>query len=364
MLEPAQSRFLRQRPTVRDKIGVVVPDNATMEPRLAELLLGPNPGQATAGSTGTTSFHYMDYPPDGVLLKDGATAEGGGYEFVFRDAVMAIFDQPYSGPNEFAWWFSTTGMTEILAAVRVGETLDVRFKEELEEAHRVTKYHFPSGVPDSGYGEYAFDTSIEYLTNQGFRIFSSYEPGSKRTDSRLPFFSGFRVFGKAKDDEELPIWRQLLGQAVREAMFGRWQYCVLYTAVSVESFVDERLTAMLSSSAISDAYVEHILKVGERQVELHALNAQQGKFSNTRVNKIKSTLDDHIFTPRNGLVHARAKRPDITQETAVRAIKTAVEFVWDWDADARLLLIPRMSPALGSEAMIDDALLEACRDDP
>lgn len=197
----------------------------------------------------------------------------------------------------------------------------------------------------------------------GFRVVSAFEPQSKRTSSRLPFFVGFRIFGSAEYDEEYPVWRELLGQAVRETLFQRWQYSLLYTAFSLESFIDERMADKLDASSLSDAYIEHILRVGQKSYELHALNSPERRLSKNQVNKSYEKLNEHVFTPRNRLAHGKKKGTDITAEMAVQAIKSTVEFVWDWgDKASRSLLLPRMSVA-GFEAMIDAELLKSCQDD-
>lgn len=354
-------RFLRQRSTAPNKIGLVIPESATMKPELEERLnaqlesLGIDIGESTG-----FSFHYIDYPPDESLFADGATIDTGIYEFTVRDAVISIFDRPAFEADEFSWSFSTTSQVDVLAALRIGETFDVDFEEELEEAYHVVRYHFPSGVPNSGYGEYAIHLGIDPLSSQGFRIVSAYEPQSKRTDLRLPFFFGFRVFGKSKEDQRYPVWRELLGQAVREIFFGRWHYSLLYTAFSLESFIDKRLAGLLSKSGVGDAYIEHALRVGEKGPELHALNAPEGKFSKSKVESTRKKLNKHVFKHRNDLAHGRVQGTNITEEMAIQAVRTAVEFIWDWDRVARPLLLPKMS--LGSfESMIDDELIEACQ---
>jgi hypothetical protein len=363
MPKTVDPRFLRQRATTSEKIGVVIPSNATMKPELAKRIdsLGIDVGKPT-DPPHTFSFHYIDYPLDESFLEDGATVDSGIYEFTLRDAVISVFDLPAFQDDEFSWSFSTTRQIEVLAALRVGETFDVDFEEELDEAYHVTKHHFPSGVPNSGYSEYAIHLGIDGLSGQGFRVVSAYEPQSKRTSSRLPFFFGFRVFGRAKNDEEYPVWRELLGQAIREALFQRWPHSLLYTAFSLESFIDRRLAEKLGAGAVGDTYIEHILRVGEKRYELHALNSPEGKLSKKEVDRTGARLNEHVFTPRNRLAHGKAKGADITAEMAVRAIKTTVEFIWDWDRAARSLLLPRMGASEGFEAMIDDELLKSCQD--
>lgn len=356
------SRFLRQRAATKDKIGVVIPSNATMKPELAELI--SNVGKPTEPPY-SFSFHYMDYPLDDSLLKDGATVDNNVYEFTVRDALIGVFDLPALESNEFSWSFSTTSQIDVLTALRVGETFDVDFEEELEDAYHATRYHVPPSVPDSGYGEYAFHLSVDGLDAQGLRVVSAYEPQSKRTNSRLPFFMGFRVFGRSSNDQEYPVWRDLLGQAVREALFQRWEYCLLHTAFSLESFIDNRMSDLLNASGVGDKYIEHVLQVGQKSYELHALNAPDGKLTKRKVNKAYERLNEHVFTPRNRLAHGKAKGSDVTAEMAVQAIKTAVRFVWDWgDKTARSLLFPQMQPSIAVfEAMIDTELLKSCQDE-
>lgn len=141
MPKKVERRFLRQRraPTP-EKIGVVIPGNATMKPELAERAdsLDIDLGKPTEPPF-KFSFHYIDFPPDEFLLENGATADSGVYEFTVRDAVIGVFDLPALESNEFSWSFSTTSQIDVLTALRVGETFDVDFEEELEEAYHATR---------------------------------------------------------------------------------------------------------------------------------------------------------------------------------------------------------------------------------
>jgi hypothetical protein len=47
---------------------------------------------------------------------------------------------------------------------------------------------------------------------------------------------------------------------------------------------------------------------------------------------------------------------------AVNALKTTVDFVWDWEESSRALLLTPMRSS-SFEALIDDALLDACRNE-
>lgn len=362
----ADTRFFRQRGVALDRIATVIPSNATMKPELADRMktLGLAEHLApTDPHTRTTTFHYVDYPPSEALLEDGTTVDDGVYEFTFRDAVTSFFAQPIFEGSETTWSFSTTHQVEVVAALRIGETLEVLFEEELERADGVVKYHFPPpGIPDSGYGSYGISYSVDGLNTRGFRIVSSFEPQSKRTASRLPFFFGFRVFGRSKADDKYPIWRELLSQAVREALAERWELTLLYTAFSLESFIDKRLADKLTTAKVGNKYIDHVLRVGQREPKLHALNAPEKKWSSTKVKKTAERLNELVFSPRNALAHGKTQGADVTAEQATRALTIAVEFMWDWDKEARPLLLTRMG-GRAFETMIDDELLKACRDE-
>lgn len=363
-IQPDQ-RFVRQSVSLSEKVGLVIPWNAKMIPGLRETLVKR---LGTAGLPPPTepphafSFHYIDSPLDDSMLDDGATINNGIYEFLVRDAVIGVFDLPAFQDDEFCWSFSSTSQINVLAAVKIGETIDVAFDHEFDQVFHLTKYHFPSGVPDSGYGEYPVHLAIDGLNPKGFRIVSSYEPQAKRTQSRLPFFFGFRIFGKAKGDPEYPVWRELLTDSVRQALLRRWQHALLYAAFSLESFIDQRLSAKLEASAVGEIYAEHILRVGERRHELHALNNREVGLSEKQVNRVYDTLNKIIFTPRNRLAHGKVMGNEITSDMAVEAIKAAVEFIWDWSKEARPWLLPKMRP-FRFEDLIDEDLLRACNSD-
>jgi len=222
----------------------------------------------------------------------------------------------------------------------------------------VTQHHFPSGVSDSGYGEYAIHIATDALTPLGFRILSAYEPQSKRTNSRLPFFFGFRVFGRAKGDVEFPLWRELLGQALRQILFQRPGQALLYAAFSLESFIDHLLTNKLKGSGVGEVYTDHILRVAERKYELHALDRAPG-LSKGQIDRLYARLNESVFTPRNRLAHGKLKATEITTGMAIQAIKATAEFMWDWSLDARPWLLPHLKP-YRFEDLIDNELLLAC----
>lgn len=354
--------FTRQRAAERRQIGLVIPANAKIKTTLPEQLRRTidkvGPPTVLPGKFG---FHYIDWPPDQSVLADEAEVDSGVYTFKVKDAVIGVFDLARWGHQEFCWSFSSNAQRDVLAALRIGETFDVLFDEPLEEAFHVLQYHFPSGVPNSGYGEYAVHLAVDPPRSDGFRIVSAFEPQSRRTESRLPFFFGFRVFGTAVGSDPLPVWRTLLSAAVRQAAHGRWAHCLLYTAFSLESFIDQRLGEQLSSANFGDDYIEEVLRVANRAAELSALNSLTPRLSKASVKKLAQRLNEAVFTPRNRLAHGKLTDKAADSETAVNALKTTVEFVWDWDSASRALLVTPLH-ASSLEALVDTALLEACCD--
>jgi hypothetical protein len=355
--EPA---FTRQGKTEPTQVGLVIPASAELSPALPEtvrrIVETHGPPTVTPNKFG---FHYVPWPVDPSLLVDAATIDTGTYTFKVKDAVVGVFELARWAHQEFCWSFSSNSQRDILAALRIGQTFDVRLDEPLEEAFYVLKYHFPSGVPNSGFGDYAVHLGVDSRPD-GLRIVSAFEPESKRTESRLPFFFGFRMFGTALGSEAAPVWRELLAAAVRQAAFQRWAHCVLYTAFSLESFIDRRLADQLQAANLGEDYIEHVLRIGERPAELSALNLAEGQpLSKSAVDKLAQRLNMDVFTPRNRVAHGRLAEGAISADQAVISLKTTVEFMWDWDRKSRsLLLTPMRSSSL--EAMIDSALLEAC----
>jgi hypothetical protein len=356
--------FTRQGHSETKAVGLVIPATASLSGRLTGTAreLAAALGSPTV-APGAFSFHYVDWPADKALLQDDAFVDTGIYVFSVRDAVIGVFDLARWGHDQFCWAFASSAQRDVLAAVRVGQTLDVQFEVPLAEAFHVLTNHFPSGVPNSGYGDYAFHVSIDPPRPDGFRVLSSFEPQSQRTESRLPFFFGFRVFGTAAGAPPTPIWRELLGHAVRQAAHQRWSYCLLYTAISLESFIDGKLADRLSEAAVGEDYIDHILRVGDRRLELSALNARDGRLSNSALRKLGDRLNSDVFTPRNRLAHGKWSESDVGPERAVAALKAAVSFMWDWDKDSRYLLLTPLRTS-SFEAMIDDDLLAACQVDP
>jgi hypothetical protein len=99
--------------------------------------------------------------------------------------------------------------------------------------------------------------------------------------------------------------------------------------------------------------------VGERKDELHALNSFGPQLSKSGVDKIFARLNSDVFTPRNRIAHGKTLDAG-APEQFVRALKTTVEFIWDWDTTVRHLLVP-MLPASSFESMIDEQLLADCQ---
>jgi hypothetical protein len=357
MLKQSDQCFIRQRVISSEKIGIAIPQSARMlsqfRQRLIEVLgsadLPPN----------NLLFHYLDLPLDDLWLDDGAMLTIGAYEFLVRDAVIRVFDLLALWDDEFCWAFCSTSQIIVVAAVKIGETIDVRFDQEFEQVFHIKIYNLSSGVPNSGHGQYAVQLAVHALNSQGFRVISSYEPQSNRTQSRRPFLFGFRVFGRMKGAPEFPVWRELIAEATRQALMRQWHHALLYAAFSLESFIDRMLSDKLTVSGVGEAYIDHILRVSEKRYELHALNNRG--LSRTAVNNLAEKLNETIFTPRNKLAHGKAMGSDITSELAVQAVKTAVEFMWDWNRAARPWLLHKVKSFEGQ--LIDDDLLRACRAD-
>ena len=359
-----EPEFTRQRTPEPNRIGLIIPATARLSPQLAGNVRDViEQERQQLAAPGRYSFHYVAWPPEATLLQNGAEVDTGLYTFSIKEAVIGVFDLAMWENDEFCWSFASTTQRDILAALCIGQTFDVAFDEPLAEAYHIIQYHFPSGVPNTGYGEYAVHLATDPPRSDGFRIVTAFEPQSQRTTSRLPFFFGFRVFGTAIGSNSLPVWRDMLGHAVRQASNGGWSYCLLYAAFSLESFIDSKLADRLRVAQVGDDYIDHVLRVGDREAELSALNAREQRLSKSAVRKLRDRLNHDVFTPRNRLAHGRAAESDISSQEAVTALKTTVEFIWDWDEASRPhLLTPMRSSSF--DAMIDESFLRACGFDP
>jgi len=342
--EVVDTRFFRCKSDIPRKVGLVVPPSAEMIPEVADLLTARGlPIEPASAPPYHFTFHYVDSPLPPEHLADGAVIDTGVYRFFVRDGVLAVFDQPFSSINEFAWAFSTTTQTDVVAALRIGEVLDVAFDTLFEQAEHVARFHFPSGLPDSGYGEYGFHAQVDGLSGTGFRVVSSFERGSKLTTSRLPFFMGFRVFGRRANEDGRPLWREMLGQAVREALLQRWAQAILFSAFALESVIDGLLLARLDRAGLGRDYADHVLRVGEKRAELVGLNYLTQRLPTTKsVHKEYEALNAAVFTPRNKLAHGLRSASEMAEADAQAAIREVVRFVWDWDPSHRHLLLPEV----------------------
>ncbi|OAK60173.1 hypothetical protein A3K87_23915 [Variovorax paradoxus] len=272
--------------------------------------------------------------------------------------MLAVFDQPFSQINEFAWAFSTTTQIDVVAALKIGETLQVKFDEPLGTAEHVLRFHFPSGIADSGYGEYGFSAQVDCLAATGFQVISSFEPGSKTTESRLPFFMGFRIFGRRLGADGRPLWREMLGQAVQEGLRQRWAQAILFAAFALESFMDSLLFSRLNLTGMGTDYTDHVLRVGEKKAELAGLNVVlKRNLSKNAVNREYETLNTAVFSPRNKMAHGHRRVSETTEAEALAAIREVVRFVWDWDPTQRHLLLPEV-PYHDMSILIDKELTD------
>jgi len=302
----------------------------------------------------------VDAPLPPEKLIDGATLCNGVYEYTVRDAVLGVFEQPFFADLSLCLAFSNPPQIDVLAALRIGQTMDVLFNSKLDQAAHVTKFHFPSGVPSCGYGNYPFHVEIAGLNPNGFRIVSSFEPQGPSTDSRLPFFMGFRVFGRLEAQPQLPVWRDLLGQAVMEALLHRWDHALLFAAFAVEAHIDSSLGKTLISTGLGEEYRDHVLKVCDRSHELRALAQLNSKHSRQAANKRYDALNKKVFTLRNRLAHGAIRSTSVTETMASEAIREVVHFIWDWDQSSRHLLLIEM--AINDIAsLIDESIQTACQ---
>ena len=353
-----QPKFTRQAIPKVGNGALVVPINATLLKSL------PPPVAQIAGTFRPTvppnrfSFHYVDYPFKKDLFDDGKMIDNGVYEFSVKDGVIGVYDLQAFQDNEFCWSFATTDQTIILAALKIGETFDVKINRPFKRVLHISRSQFPPGIPDSDYGKFPIHISNDVPRNEWFRIATSYEPGSKRTESRLPFFFGFRLYGFRRQDRR-PMWRKFLSDAVIFAQKGDWGTGLMHVAFSLESFIDMLLIRAFQPSKFPDVYEDHLLRVGEKREELHALwHHKRGK---KEINKMYDTLNKNIFSPRNNIAHGRKNSEDISPGEYVQSIKTAVEFVWDLDKASRKHLVPVMYFSDPSE-LIDQALIQNCRE--
>lgn len=302
------------------------------------------------------SFHYIDYPFKQGIFDDGHEMDNGIYKFKTKDAVLGTYDLQAWKDDEFCWSFATTDQTMVLAALKIGETFDVKFKKPFERVLHITRYHFPPGVPDSGYGKYAVHISNDAPMKDWFRITSAFEPDSDRTDSRLPFFFGFRVFGFRKVDTR-PIWRRFLSDAVIYAQQEYWGAGLMHVAFSLESFIDQCILNRLKPAKLPISYQEHILRVGDKREELRSLLSES--MTKKLINRYYEKLNSAVFGLRNGIAHGRMASESITPEQYVNAIKIAVEFIWDNGKALRPLLVP-ITHHMDASNLIDQSLIKNC----
>ena len=310
----------------------------------------------------STSFHHISGPLDSDFLKDGKLITDGVRDFSVRNAVLNVFQLSDYSKDELSMSFVSQSQTDILVALKIGEVFYVELEDEYEEIFVMKRYCFPSGIRNSGYGEYTFLFSEEQVNGKMIIITSSYRGESKRTDSRLPFFIGLKLFGRKAKDRRFPVWRSLLGQAVLEKLQKKWSYCLLHLAFSLESYIDSKLHKYFRDQHINKKAIEHIIRVTDKRHKLLILNGTllYGQ-TEKEVNKLSELLNNFIFTIRNKLAHGRALPQEVTFEVVAKAMNITTQFIWDWGniEDRELLLT--YSRGVDPSTLIDKRLLEACQ---
>jgi len=143
-------------------------------------------------------YHYLPFDDIHDYLEDDTEISDGIFTFKVKDGVLGTFEMVAMMHKEFSWSFASSKVVDVLAAVRIGETIEVKFDQPFNEIYGISRYHFPSGIPDSGYGQYRIHLCEDSVTPNGFIIVSSFEGEQTPTLSRLPFFFGFRVFGQGR----------------------------------------------------------------------------------------------------------------------------------------------------------------------
>ena len=356
-----EPRFTRQAIPKTKKGGLVVPANAQPLPSLSTnvaSVVGSMPPPTNPPNS--FHFHYIDYPFSKGMFEDYHRINNGIYEFLLKDALIGVYDLHSFQDNEFCWSYATTDQTVILAALNIGETFDVKLKKPYKRILHISKYHFPPGVPNSGYSQYPIHVSVDEPRDNWFRITTSYEPGSTKSMSRLPFFFGFRLYGFRNEDKR-PIWRKFLSDAAIYVQSKDWGTALIHVAFALESFVDTILMSIFEKSDFGESYQNHLLRVGEKREEFHAL--LHSRMRKREINKLYEKVNDAIFKLRNNIAHGKESRESINSEQYITAIKIAVEIIWDLDKGARKYLIPIMQP-LDPSSLIDQQLIKNCGGNP
>jgi len=131
----------------------------------------------------------------------------------------------------------------------------------------------------------------------------------------------------------------------------------MHVAFALESFIDVSLLAMLRKSKLGDSYQDHLLRVGEKREEFHAL-LHQTKPSK-EINRYYDKVNKHIFRIRNKIAHGYMRRESVNSDQFVKAVKIAVEFIWDYNHNSRRYLIPVMH-LLDPSKLIDQQIIKNC----
>ncbi|QDT36215.1 hypothetical protein [Stratiformator vulcanicus] len=362
-----RSEFVRQWTPAR-RVELLVPRNAHPRDDLPKAI---SRLELQAQIKNENSFRPF-YPKSQLTARElsgDETLSDGIYSFTLRDAVVETYEVRSLSLPGFEDHYIASCQRNVLAAIKVGEPLDIIFDDPLESPTSIQKHHFPARNPnapnarvrESGYGQFPIRIEALSLSDRGFSIISCFEDHYRTTTSRLPFFFGFAVAGTSTTEAQWPMWRTLLKRAMHEASRQRYAMAVLHATFAVESFIDETISQLLEVASLTEKFCEEIIvstrliaKIGQ------LINSVDRHYSQNQISRVQRKLQNHLFSPRNRIAHGRIDPHQISQSMATQAVKTAVEFVWDWSGeDGRRLLIP-WSFETNFAAMIDAQLINAC----
>ena len=156
--------------------------------------------------------------------------------------------------------FATTDQYGLVAALRIGETFDVEVDVPFNQILHISKYKLNCPSQDFNRTDYRYHVTIDKpINNNIFRITSAYEPGSPQTNSREPFVFGFRIYGFL-DEDNRPLWRKYLSDAVIYAQNSDWGFGLLNVAFSVESFIAMSIIQIINPLDLPQYFIEQLLQ--------------------------------------------------------------------------------------------------------
>lgn len=342
-------KFSRQLLLRKKQWTICIPGNAKLLPPYDRY-------QPQPSSENFRSYGYSD-PISDTDLQNNEKIKLNSHEFDLIDSMPTLAEELVNPDSHACYEFASPNQMLVLAAVKIGETLDVKLQVQFDKVNHMQKYSIPPGIPDSGYGQYPVHICSELTDKKDLRIVSSFEENTTHTTSRLPFFYVFRIYGQIAPNS-IPPWRQLLSDSVIYAHKNDWGMGLLFLAIAFEEFLNSSLILRLENSGFDEAYINESLNKLNIYGKFHSVYSKVD--NKKQVNRYYDTINKLLFQKRNKIAHAKSSTSTFERDEYLSALKECLTFIYQFSPNSRNLLFP-VHYSEDMNDLIDEQLINDCK---